>query len=74
MKVFLYRDSMVYRFLKENGYVVFAIEDIDENSFTHALTQDQIHKNSIAFEKEKQYIDNIRENAFEMIINKCIQK
>lgn len=73
MKVFLYRDSMVYRFLKDNGYVVFAIEEIDENSFSHPLTQYQVLQNSIAFEREKEYINKTREEAFEMIIKKCNQ-
>lgn len=73
MKVFLYRDSMVYRFLKDNGYVVFAIEEIDESSFTRPLTQDQLRQNSIAFEREKEYINKTREEAFEMIIKKCNQ-
>ena len=69
LKVFLYRDSLVYRFLKENGYVVFAIEDIDKNSFLQPLSKTEIAKNALAFIKEKEYIDGIQDNVFRELTN-----
>lgn len=63
IKVFLYRDSIVYRSLKEGGFVVFAIEDIDENSFNIPLSHEDLVQMAYAFEKRKQYIDKVREKA-----------
>ena len=37
MKVFFYKDSYVYKYLTKIGCVVFAIEDIGENTFTKPL-------------------------------------
>lgn len=74
IKVFLYRDSLVYRFLKEWGYVVYAIEDVDENSFSKPLTQEELELNAKAFEGERNYVAKIRENAINEIINKIINK
>lgn len=71
IKVFLYRDSLVYRFLKNSGFVVFAIEDIDEESFKQPLTKNQLLQNKNAFEKEKNYIEQVRDAAFEAIFKRC---
>jgi len=70
MKVFLYRDSLVYRFLKDNGYVVYAIEDINEESLSRALTSEEKEQNNLAFAKEKMYINKVRETAIENILSK----
>ena len=53
IKVFLYRDSVPYRSLKEMGFVIYAIEDIDSNSFTSPLTNDEMIQNKQAYEQEK---------------------
>lgn len=68
IKVFLYRDSLVYRFLKEWGYAVYAIEDIDEQSFKTTLTEAELLQNAKAFAKEAEYIMSVREMAFREII------
>ena len=70
VKVFLYRDSLVYRFLKEWGYVVFAIEDIDEFSFSTPLSLNELEKNAKAFEHQRNYVANVRENANNEILNR----
>lgn len=69
VKVFLYRDSLVYRFLKEWGYVVFAIEDINSNSFSIPLNLAELRQNSLAFEKQKKYVEKIRLKAISEIVN-----
>lgn len=48
IKVFLYKDSLVYQNMKNLGYVVFAIEDMTEDSFKTPLTIEQIEQNNRA--------------------------
>lgn len=69
IKIFLYRDSIVYRFLKQNGYAVYAIEDIDEYSFSTPMTNLEIEQNANAIAKEAEYIDKVRNNMINEIIN-----
>ena len=45
IKLFLYRESIIYKYLKGEGYIVFAIEDIDENSFRIPLTKEETQHN-----------------------------
>lgn len=70
IKVFLYRDSLVYRFLKEDGFVVFAIEEMDEKSFTTPLSLTEIDQNRNAFLQKGQYIKVVYENAIREISEK----
>ena len=35
------------------GFVIYAIEDIDSNSFTSPLTNDEMIQNKQAYEQEK---------------------
>lgn len=67
IKVFLYKDSLVYRFLKEDGFVVFPIEDIDSSSFSTPLSIIDIDQNRNAFCKKGRYINTIKEKAFSEI-------
>ena len=41
VKIFFFKDSDVYKYLKSKGYIVFAIEDIDDKSFLKPLTYDE---------------------------------
>ena len=41
VKLFFFRDSDVYKYLKSKGYIVFTIEDIDEQSFLKPLTYEE---------------------------------
>ncbi len=52
IKVFLYKDSLPYQYLKEGGYYVYAIEEINENSFNTALTLNEAKLNRELMEKE----------------------
>lgn len=54
IKIFLYRDSVVYHYLKRLGVLVFAIEDIDETSFSSPLSYEEIVQNCIAYDKERE--------------------
>ena len=54
IKVFLYKDSLPYKYLKEGGYSVYAIEEINENSFTTALTLNEAKINRQLMEKEEE--------------------
>lgn len=46
VKVFLYKDSMNYRQLKQDGFAVFAIEDISESELSVPLTKDEAIRNN----------------------------
>ena len=48
IKVFLYKDSIVYQNLKELGFVVYTIEDMNEDSFRTPLTPLEIEQNNFA--------------------------
>lgn len=52
MKVFLYKDSVAYKSLKKLGFIIFAIEDINETSFSSPLTEDEARTNYMATIKE----------------------
>jgi hypothetical protein len=69
MKVFLYRDSLVYCYLKNAGFAVFAIEDIDSCSFNRALTKSEIEQNVDALKKLRLYVENVRQKAFDEILS-----
>ena len=69
LKLFLYKDSMVYKFLQKSGYVVFAIEDIDEDSFQTPLTMEQQTQNRNAFSREYTYREDTKEKAILEISN-----
>lgn len=65
IKVFLYRESVVYRSLSELGYAVYAIEDIDQNSFRSPLSEQESNMNVEAYRKQLE-----REYAiYELTIN-----
>lgn len=72
IKVFLYRDSLVYKYLKEWGYVVYAIEDIDEHSFSTPLTSEELKQNAKALDIGSRYVEKIRELAIDSILKRII--
>lgn len=67
VKLFLYKDSMPYEYLKQLGCVVFSIEDIDENSFRTPLTQEQVNNNRLCLLKDREYVETVREKAIKDI-------
>lgn len=48
IKVFLYRDSVTYQNFKDLGVVVFAIEDMNEESLRTPLTSEEMEQNNKA--------------------------
>ena len=69
IKVFLYRNSLVYRYLKAYGYVVYAIEDIESNSFNTPLTVKELEQNAKAFDLRRKYMEQNLPRTFEEITN-----
>ena len=45
VKVFLFKDSMVYKYLVDKGFVVFSIEEMTQNSFSSVLTLEESRHN-----------------------------
>lgn len=76
IKLFLYKDSIPYHYLKDLGCEVYAIEEIDENSFMLPLTKDEAIKNRLCLIKDKNYVESVRERAIselqEIVSNKFI--
>lgn len=70
MKLFFYRDSIPYAYFKDKGYIVFAIEDVDDNSFSTPLTNEEIEHNQKMMLKEKEYCDNL----YEVVIRHLYEK
>lgn len=70
IKVFLYRESVVYRSLKELGFAVYAIEDIDQNSFHSPLSEQESNINVEAYRKQLERQNNIYENTINELTNR----
>ena len=70
IKIFLYKDSLIYRFLIEDGFIVFAIEEIDNESFITPLTKEEHEKNLTQIKKKQLYVKKISDFAICEIINK----
>lgn len=69
VKVFLYKDSLLYQYLTEIGYVIYAIEDINKDSFRNPLTREQIDINRKCILKERAYKEKVTEKAIFEIMN-----
>lgn len=66
-KVFLYRDSIIYRYLIERGFVVFTIEEIDHNSFKTPLSIEEHKKNVLALEQDTIFYQQLGKDASEIL-------
>ena len=70
IKVFLYKDSIPYKSLKNMGFAVYAIEDMDAEALQTPLTPEENEQNILAFNKEitrrsclcKQFFDDMKNN------------
>ena len=69
VKVFLYKESLVYKDLVENGFVVYAIDDINEHSFITPLTKEELERQAVAFDKRRDYVVKTRNSAINKIIS-----
>ncbi len=70
IKVFLYKESIVYRSLKDLGYAVYTIENINQNSFLYPLTKKETNINQEIYRKQLDREYNIYENTISEIIGK----
>lgn len=70
LKVFLYKDSVAYKSLKALGFVVFAIEDIDENSFNTPLTEEEMRQNVEANKREVRRRDDIHDKCMRELLER----
>lgn len=61
VKLFLFRDSLVYKYLKGEGYFVYEIESIDDNSFKIPLTIEEIQNNIRIYNQESKRRSEIYE-------------
>ena len=74
VKLFLYKDSLVYQYLSELGCVVYAIEEIGEGSFKTPLTRDQIDQNLRCLQKVQALVEKAREDAIGDIFKRLALK
>ncbi len=70
IKVFLYKDSLIYKYLSDAGYIVFTIEDVNNDSFRVPLTEKQIAQNRSALRNDAEY----RNSIYEKVIGELIEK
>ncbi len=69
IKIFLYKDSIMYKFLHDYGFHVFTIEEIDDDSLSVPLTREQANHNcsiQIAWFRSKDKI-------FESCVNELLE-
>lgn len=68
IKLFVYKDSLVYRYLKKIGCAVYTIEEIDYNSFNSPLSKEEIIQNKTAIYNQQLYNNNIYESVIQQIL------
>ena len=63
VKVFLYKDSIPYKYLTEMGYCVYALDDVTPASFSSSLTEEECEANLIANKRDIAFRDGKRADA-----------
>jgi hypothetical protein len=69
-KVFLYEESVAYKYLKEQGYVIYAIEDINNYELNTPLSENEKHHNRKLYLNEANYdthIKNLQKGLYELL-------
>jgi hypothetical protein len=61
MKIFLYEDSLMYKYMKQCGYIVYSIESINRESFSVPLNDFEKKHNLVLLLKEAKRRNNIYE-------------
>lgn len=72
-KIFLYKDSLTYKQYTKDGYKIYTIEDIKNDSFIH-LSQSDIEENlSLAQAKGNydKYISSLKDDIIKIASNLC---
>ncbi|MFV0599414.1 MAG: TDP-N-acetylfucosamine:lipid II N-acetylfucosaminyltransferase [Bacteroidales bacterium] len=70
IKLFLYKESLVYKYLKDEGFFVFKIEDIDEYSFHTPLSKEEIQTNISISNADTKRRNDIYESLIQEQMNK----
>ena len=70
VKIFLFKDSIIYKYLSQCGFAIYTIEDIDENSFWTPLTMRDHIRNGDALLNYWKYQKDIGQKAIEEITNR----
>ena len=70
VKVFLWRNSMLYRNYQEKGLKVFAIDDINSHSFDEPLSEEDAQHNIDAMNKAHEYLDYVYNQVIEELLCK----
>ncbi len=65
IKVFLFIDSIVYQYLRKMGIVVYSLEDVNDESFTKALSLEDANNNISLYAKESERRKKVLEMFFE---------
>lgn len=70
MKVFLFEESIVYKYLKECGFIIYAIESINFNSFTNPLSMEDKRTNLDLYNEilNKDKYNKEFENSFNTLV------
>ena len=67
MKVFLFKNSIVYRYLKDLGFSVYALEEINNDSFNTPITIEEALQNEQAFNKMRRHCSIVIEESMKNI-------
>lgn len=70
LKIFLYKDSIVYHYLRGLGLKVFPIEEIDENSFRKGLSLEEQNYNIACYNNEFHRRNNVYNEVISKLYNK----
>ena len=70
VKVFLWRDSMLYHHYQEIGLKVFAIDDINSHSFDEPLSEEDSQHNIDVMNKSHENLDKV----YNQVINELLLK
>lgn len=73
IKLFFYKDSLLYKYYIKKGFDVYAIEDMNEDSLCNPLTEEQNEKHRLLLKKEYERRKKIYENVIQDIQNKIIK-
>ena len=68
VKVFLWRDSMLYQYYQKIGVKVFAIDDINSHSFDEPLSEEDSLHNLDLMKKNHEYMKNV----YNQVINELL--
>lgn len=73
VKIYLYQDSVIYKYLKSSGYIVYTIEDINEESLQSPLDYDSaLHNYRLEQKFKSKRLENIN-NEISLLARRCYE-